>query len=286
MKQQLKKYLFGLLLILLSSTLFADGFVPIPKLQKRVTDLTQTLSGYEINQLENELAAFEKQKGSQIVVLIIPTTGLETVEQYSIRVAEEWKIGRKGVDDGVLLLVAKEDRKLRIEVGYGLEGAIPDIYAKRIIERVIVPNFRNGNFSGGIKEGVHAILTLVAGEDLPAVTKSKNQEKGTQGSYSALISILSLMFLTFIKGIIKNKPFKIVIALLIGMFVYMAFEAFLASVVLTIISLVILLGKGGRGGSGGGYYGGGFGGSSGGSFGGGFSGGGGSFGGGGSSGSW
>src|SRR5688572_28329893 len=111
--------------------------VPVPALTARVTDLTTTLSAQQRAALEERLAAFEARKGSQIAVLIVPTTAPETIEQYAIRVAEQWKVGRKGIDDGAILLVALKDRALRIEVGYGLEGVLPDAVAKRIVEEVI-----------------------------------------------------------------------------------------------------------------------------------------------------
>jgi uncharacterized protein len=141
---------------------------PVPALKSRVTDLTQTLSQTERTALEEKLAAFESKKGSQIAVLLVPTTQPEDIAQYAIRVAEQWKIGREKSDDGVLVLVAKSDRKMRIEVGRGLEGAIPDVYAKRIVSDVIGPKFKQGDFYGGLNAGVDQIITLVDGEILPA----------------------------------------------------------------------------------------------------------------------
>jgi uncharacterized protein len=157
----------GLMLLLASSFASAELAV-IPELKARVTDLTQTLSPAEQAQLEQKLAAFEQKKGSQIALLIVPTTQPEDISQYSIRVVEKWKIGRDKVDDGVLVLIAKDDRKMRIEVGYGLEGAIPDLYAKRIISEVIGPKFKQGDFYGGLDAGVDKIIGLVDGEALPA----------------------------------------------------------------------------------------------------------------------
>ncbi len=152
-------------LMLMATGVQADAV--IPPLKSHVTDLTATLSTQDIMRLEEKLAAFEKKKGSQIAVLIVPTTQPETIEQYSMRVVEAWKLGRKNTDDGALLLVAKKDRALRIEVGYGLEGVLPDAMAKRIIEEIIVPQFKTGNFNNGIDAGVHAILSLIEGESLP-----------------------------------------------------------------------------------------------------------------------
>jgi uncharacterized protein len=142
--------------------------VAVPPLVGRVVDQTGTLSSDEIASLNRKLRDFEARKGSQIAVLIVPTTLPEEIEQYSIRVAEAWKIGRKKVDDGAILLVAKNDRKLRIEVGYGLEGALTDVTSKRIIDEIITPKFRNGDFAGGISDGVDRIIGVINGEPLPA----------------------------------------------------------------------------------------------------------------------
>ena len=145
----------------------AQELQPMPSLKTRVTDLTATLSVEESARIQARLKAFEQEKGAQIAVLIVPTTQPEAIEQYSIRVAEKWKLGRKGVDDGVLLLVAKQDRKLRIEVGYGLEGALNDATAKRIIAETITPQFKQGQFAAGIEAGVERTTGVVGGEALP-----------------------------------------------------------------------------------------------------------------------
>ena len=131
----------------------ASADVAVPPLSGRVVDQTGTLSSGDIASLTQTLKDLETRKGSQIAVLIVPTTQPETIEQYSIRVAEAWKIGRKKIDDGALLVIAKDDHKLRIEVGYGLEGALNDVTAKRIIDEVITPKFRSGDFAGGISAG-------------------------------------------------------------------------------------------------------------------------------------
>ena len=158
-----------LLCALCSSGALAD--VKVPALDRRVTDLTSTLTPDQLASLESRLAAFERRKGSQVAVLVVPTTQPETIEQYSIRVVDQWKLGRKGTDDGVLLLVAKNDRKMRIEVGYGLEGVLPDIIAKRIADETIAPHFKQNNFHAGIAAGVDRILRTVDGEKLPAPPK-------------------------------------------------------------------------------------------------------------------
>src|ERR1700748_2982229 len=125
-----------------------------PPLSGRVVDQTGTLSSDDIASLTQKLKDFEARKGSQVAVLIVPTTAPETIEQYSIRGADAWKIGRKKVDDGAILLVAKNDHKLRIKVGYGLEGALTDVTARRIINEAIAPRFKEGDFAGGISEGL------------------------------------------------------------------------------------------------------------------------------------
>jgi len=152
---------------LLLGVLSAWAQVAVPDLSRRVTDLTATLNTGQAAALEKELTAFEAQKGSQIAVLIVPTTQPEDIAQFGIRVAEQWKIGRRKIDDGVILIVAKNDRTLRLEVGYGLEGAIPDAVAKRVIAETITPYFKTGDFYGGIEAGVQQLMRLVEGESLP-----------------------------------------------------------------------------------------------------------------------
>src|SRR3989338_635957 len=149
----------------------AQAEVPVQPLSARVTDLTATLDAQQKQALESRLAAFEAKKGAQLAVLFVPTTQPETIEQYALRVAEVWKLGRKGVDDGALLLVAKDDRAMRIEVGYGLEGVIPDAVAKRVISEIITPYFKQGDFYGGIQAGVTRLVRLVEGEPLPPPRK-------------------------------------------------------------------------------------------------------------------
>src|ERR1700712_2156089 len=155
--------------------------VAVPPLSGRVVDQTGTLSSADVASLTQMLKDLESRKGSQIAVLIVPTTDSESIEQYSIRVAEAWKIGRKKIDDGALLVVAKNDRKLRIEVGYGLEGALTDVTAKRIIDEIITPRFRNGDFAGGISAGVDRMIRVVDGERLPAPAPVRQQGSGWLG---------------------------------------------------------------------------------------------------------
>jgi uncharacterized protein len=146
----------------------AAAEVAVPPLTGRVVDQTATLSGDDVAALTQTIRNLELRKGSQIAVLIVPTTQPESIEQFSIRVAEAWKIGRKKIDDGALLVIAKNDHKLRVEVGYGLEGALTDVTARRIIDEVITPKFRSGDFAGGISAGVARIIAVIDGEPLPA----------------------------------------------------------------------------------------------------------------------
>ncbi|MGJ4951751.1 TPM domain-containing protein [Bradyrhizobium sp. HKCCYLS20291] len=159
------KALLATLLVCLATMVLAD--VAVPQLTGRVVDQTGTLSSSDIASLTQKLKDLETRKGSQVAVLIVPTTQPETIEQFSIRVAEAWKIGRKKIDDGALLVIAKTDRKLRIEVGYGLEGSLTDVTARRIIDEVITPKFRTGDFAGGIDAGVDRIIGVINGETLP-----------------------------------------------------------------------------------------------------------------------
>ncbi|MBM7485241.1 uncharacterized protein ACVWWI_001434 [Bradyrhizobium sp. USDA 3686] len=160
--------------LLLGSVFPASADVAIPQLTGRVVDQTGTLSSGDIAALSQKLQDFEMRKGSQIAVLIVPTTDPETIEQFAIRVAEAWKIGRKKVDDGAILVVAKNDRHLRIEVGYGLEGALTDVTSRRIIDEAITPKFRSGDFAGGITAGVDRMIRVIDGEPLPTPSRSVN----------------------------------------------------------------------------------------------------------------
>ena len=159
-------------------TFAQDTLVAVPPLTAPVTDLSGTLSAEQQAALDGELRAFEARKGSQVAVLIVPTTRPEPIEQYAIRVAEQWKLGRKKIDDGAILVVAKEDRAVRIEVGYGLEGVLTDAAAKRIIDEVIAPRFGRDDFNGGIVAGVDSIMKLIDGEPLPPADRSSPAEDG------------------------------------------------------------------------------------------------------------
>jgi len=275
----------------LSSPLQAE--VPVPALTGRVVDLTGTLTADQKTALEAKLAAFEAEKGAQIAVLLVPTTQPEAIEQYSIRVVEAWKLGRKGVDDGVLLLIAKNDRKMRIEVGYGLEGVLPDAVAKRIISEVITPFFKAGAFYDGIDAGISAIIRVVSGEKLPPPSNSLKAKRRSAacGTSGTLLDLFVNFFCSAILGMVLCRNFG---RFLGGLFTFLA-AAFLTWFILTSLLWAILIGliamflgmaMGSGGLGGGGFYSGGFGGGSFGGGGGGFSGGGGGFGGGGASGDW
>jgi uncharacterized protein len=155
-----------------------DSLIAVPPLTSPVTDLSATLSAEQQATLNDTLRAFEERKGSQVAVLVVPTTGPEPIEQYAIRVAEQWKLGRKKVDDGAILVVAKDDRAVRIEVGYGLEGVLNDATAKRIIEDVIVPRFSRNDFNGGIVAGVDSIMKVIDGEPLPPSDRTRSAPDG------------------------------------------------------------------------------------------------------------
>ena len=157
----------SLLALLLCWACSALALVAVPALSGRVVDQTGTLTAGDIAALTQQLKDLETRKGSQIAVLIVPTTDGEAIEQFSLRVAEAWKIGRKRIDDGALLVIAKNDRRLRIEVGYGLEGALTDATTKRIIDEDITPKFKAGDFAGGVSAGVNRMIRVAEGEKLP-----------------------------------------------------------------------------------------------------------------------
>jgi uncharacterized protein len=269
--------------------------VAVPPLTGRVVDQTGTLSRRDIASLDQTLRAFEARKGTQIAVLIVPTTQPETIEQFSIRVAEAWKIGRKKIDDGAILVVAKDDRKLRIEVGYGLEGALTDATTKRILDEIITPKFRNGDFAGGISDGADRIIRVADGEPLPAPARPR-QDSGFLDHIDPLNPFL-IVAVIVVGGIFRGLLGRLFGSIAAGGLVAVLFWFAAASLALSAISGIIaflltmfsdaMTSSGamrrGAGWAGGGYSGGGY---SGGSSGGGFGGGGGNFGGGGASGSW
>ena len=184
----------AILLALLMGWVFpALAAVAVPPLTGRVVDQTGTLSSGDIASLTQTLKEFESRKGSQIAVLIVPTTGEETIEQFSIRVAEAWKIGRKKIDDGALLVIARNDRHLRIEVGYGLEGALTDATTRRIIDEVITPKFKAGDFAGGVRAGIERMIGVIDGEKLPAPEPEHWQAPGSPENAAQSVCHLRLV---------------------------------------------------------------------------------------------
>ena len=213
------RLLAALLLALCAGLGAARAEVPVPPLHARVTDLTGTLSAQQKGELEATLAAYETRRGSQMAVLLVPTTKPEDIEQYSIRVAEAWKVGRKGADDGVILIVAKDDRRLRIEVGYGLEGAIPDALAKRVIDERIVPRFREGDLYGGVRDGVEQLIRLAEGEKLPPPQARPPQALGLRGfvaSNPAYFMMFAIFFLPVAGAILRAMLGRFAGALAVG----------------------------------------------------------------------
>lgn len=288
----MRRILLALYFLVFAGMAQAQDLQAIPALSGRVTDLTATLSADQRGQLEARLAAFEQSKGAQIAVLLVATVKPETIEQYALRVVEAWKLGRKGVDDGVLLLIAREDRKLRFEVGYGLEGALNDATARRIISETITPRFKQGDFFGGIDSGVEAAIKVISGESLPSPKETSRKPGLSFGSlWDNLETLLFGGFvLVFVIGGILRSIFGRflgagVVGVLAGLIAAFLLSSLLIAGIVGVLAFLfaLLVGQsaGGSGGwsSGGSSWGGG--GSS-----GGFSGGGGSFGGGGASGDW
>ena len=273
------------------------GLAPIPSLTGRVVDQTGTLSGADAQALTAKLAAWEQKTGNQLAVLVVPSTQPEPIEAYAIRVAEAWKIGRKGQDNGAILVVAKDDRKLRIEVGYGLEGSLTDVTSRRIIAETIAPLFRENKFAQGIDAGVDQMIAVVdKGEPLAARPPPKAQAQKSRG-FSIDMLLLLVLVVVPVMGAILRRIFGRVVgsavgAGIVGAGAWVVAGSLVIAIIAAIVAFVIVIVTGtaglfaNRGGgvwipSGGGGWGGGGGGG-----GGGFSGGGGGFGGGGASGGW
>ena len=294
--------------LLLAVALFAGGvvaqnLVPIPALTSRVIDTTRTLSAADVQTLEAKLAAFERQKGSQIVVLMVATTQPEDIVSFANRVGNVWKIGRKEVGDGVLLIVAKDDRKVRIEVAKTLEGAIPDLAARQVIESAITPNFKQGNYAAGLSAAADQLIARIEGEALP---EPKRDSTGTGNAFGfdwADLAIFMFFAVPIAGGIARSifgrKLGSLLVGGGVGALAMVVTASLLMAGLAAVAALVVTLMFGGgiaassgsrRSGGSSGWGGGGFGGG-GGSFGGGggggfSSGGGGDFGGGGASGDW
>ena len=287
---------------------WAQDVLPVPPLNAHVIDQTGTLDASQTQALEQKLAAFEREKGSQIVVFMVATTLPEDISSFANRVGNAWKIGRKAVGDGVLLIVAKNDRKARIEVAKTLEGAIPDLAAKQIIDSAITPNFRNGNYALGLTAAIDQITARIAGEALPAPATQKPAGMYL-GDFQWTDLAIFMFFAVPIAGGIARSVFgrklgSLVVGGGVGALAMLVTASLVVAGLAGIVALIVTMMMGGLGGLGSGLprrgggsgYGGwgagtgGFGGGSGGGFGsggGGFSsGGGGDFGGGGASGDW
>jgi uncharacterized protein len=272
-----------LLALLLTGAAHAD--VAVPPLTQRVTDLTSTLDAQQTQTLESRLAEFEASKGAQLAVLIVPTTQPETIEQFSLRVVEAWKLGRKKVDDGALLLIAKDDHKLRIEVGYGLEGVLNDATANRIIDEIVVPQFKRGEFYVGIESGIAAMMQIINGEPLPPPQRAAAKGQNNIESLMFMAFVLVVAVGGMLRAMLGRFPAALLMGGALGFLAWLTVAPLIIAALAGAAAFIFVLLGGGRGFGGyGGFGGGGFGG--GGFGGGGFSGGGGGFGGGGASGSW
>ena len=256
------------------SSALSNAQVPIPPLTGHIIDQTHTLTEAQQQQIEASLAGFELRKGSQVAVLLVATTQPETIEQYALRVAEQWQLGRKKVDDGAILVIAKNDRAVRIEVGYGLEGALNDATSKRIIEEVITPRFRQQDFAGGISEGVQRMVRVIDGEPLPAPSMDT-----TTAPYMDItwIIVAGALLGFVLRAVLGRFPGAVMTAAIVGAVTWFLLGIFSMALMAGGITLLttwiglagLLRARYGRGGPGGG-----------------FKGGGGGFGGGGASGKW
>ena len=263
--------------------------VSIPPLTAQVTDLTGTLTSEQKATLEKTLKNFESKKGSQISVLMLASTAPESIEQYALRVADQWKLGRKRVDYGALLIVDKNDRMMRIEVGYGLEGALNDAVSKRIISEVITPKFKQGDFYGGVRDGIDSMMQVVEGEPLPNPWRETDTNASSIESYLPVIFILALVVGSILRALLGRLPGAIVTGGVVAFLAWALIGGLSLALLAGILALVFTLFGRSLGGLAGRNYGGGFGGGSGSGSGGGnggFRGGGGGFGGGGASGRW
>ena len=255
-----------------------EGVQAIPQLSARVTDLTGTLSPVEKQALEAKLADWEARTTNQLAVVIVPTTKPESIEEYSIRLAEAWKVGQKGKDNGAVFLIAKNDKQMRIEVGYGLEGDLTDVASRRIIGDTVAPLFSQGKFAEGISAGVDRIVAVVGGADTAAPLPQPRRARGSGGFDFGTIALLLLVAVpalgAILRSIFGNVGGSLAGGAVVGGAAWLFAGSILIAIVAAIVALVVIafssLG-GGRGGPGMWFPGGG---------------GGGGFGGGGASGGW
>ncbi|WDS37492.1 TPM domain-containing protein [Pseudoxanthomonas sp.] len=290
----------ALLLCLLALPALAQQDAAIPALDSPVIDTTGTLDAGLASQLRQQALDLQQRKGAQLQILMVPSTQPEAIEQYTQRVFDQWKLGRKGVDDAVLIVVAKDDRRVRIQPGYGLEGAIPDAVANRVIQEYMAPHFRQNDYGGGLVDATAVLVKLVDGEALPAPQSTHQTERRQGGDGWIFGLVFGLVAASFVRTVLRwlPKPVRAVAGGLVGGGVaWLLSSLLLVGGLAGIVGLLMGLfggaggrfaGPGGFGGFGGGWGGGGFGGGGGGFGGGagGWGGGGGSSGGGGASGSW
>ncbi|MEW5757224.1 MAG: TPM domain-containing protein [Pseudomonadota bacterium] len=266
---------------------YARAEQPVPPLQARVTDLSGLLTPAQRVTFERRLADFEQRTTHQLAILIVPTTQPESIEQYSIRVVEQWKLGQKGRDNGVLLLVAKDDRELRIEVGYGLEGDLTDLYSSRIIRDVIVPRFKQGDYYGGLDAGLNAIMSRLEGgvtEEAVLPQQEESPLRNLEGNLPGIF-VMALIVGRILQSIFSGLFSGLLSGAIVGAATYFLTGSLIAAIIFGLLAAFLGLipsgghrgyaGRGGHGWGGGGGFGGG-----------GFRGGGGGFGGGGASGRW
>ncbi len=298
LRRRMLRWVLGLLCVLAWSALAQDA--AIPSLDAPVIDTTGTLSSDQVDALRQQALVLQQRKGAQLQVLMVPTTGPETIEQYTQRVFDQWKLGRKGVDDAVLLVVAKDDRRVRIQPGYGLEGAIPDAIANRIIQEYLVPRFRQGDYAGGLAEATGVLVKLVDGEPLPEPQSTHRERPRASGGNWMFGLIVGLIVANVVRVFLRGTPRPVRAfagGAVGGGVAWLLSSLFLVGGLAGFIGLIMGLIGGGSGGrfagpggfggwGGGGFGGGGFGGGGFGGGGGGWSGGGGMSGGGGASGSW
>ena len=268
---------------------------PVPRLEAHVTDLAGTLTAPQRQALESKLGEFEARRGSQVAVLIVPTIGDEAIEEFTGRVTDEWKLGRKGVDDGVLFAVAMKERRMRIHTGRGVQGILTDALSKRIVADLVTPQFRNGDFAGGIDAGVGAIMKAIEGEELPLPKPASHGKVESQSSFGD-VAILALFGIPILGMVLRSMFGRFLGATatsgIAGVGAWLLLGSVAIGAIAAVIAFVLTLMGGGSGrsvGRGGilpGGFGGGSWGGGGGFGGGGFGGGGGGFDGGGASGSW
>ena len=297
----LQALLLAIWLPFASVVAWAQGVQPVPALTAHVMDGTGTLTAAQKAALEAKLTAFEQSRGAQVVMLVVPTTQPEDIAAYAQRIGDSWKIGRNSIGDGLLLVVAKNDRTVRIETTKALEGAIPDLAASQIIETAITPRFRQGDFAGGLEAAADQIMARITGENLPAPQQGGNSRRNANGGFDWTTLAVFLFFAVpiggrILSGVLGRKLGSAATGGAVGVLAWLFTSSLVIGGIAAVVGMVFALisglsslggmGRGGPGGfGGGGFGGGGLGGGS--RGGGGFSsGGGGNFGGGGASGNW